>query len=87
VPETTRCIQLIHHIDGFGDRKVIKMAASLVRTLFLALTADGQVYCCNGGECGRSDTGQTIPAVTHVQALTGKNVVHVACGSEYWWVS
>ncbi|XP_064481734.1 E3 ubiquitin-protein ligase HERC2-like isoform X2 [Ornithodoros turicata] len=72
-------------VDGLGDREVVKIASHPDGKHCMALTADGEVYSWGCGEGGRLGHGESSnkEEPTLIQALSGKCVTHIACGSEY----
>ncbi|XP_049844846.1 E3 ubiquitin-protein ligase HERC2 [Schistocerca gregaria] len=78
----TQCPQLV---DGFGEKDVMKLAAHPDGKHFLSLTSDGNVYAWGCGDDGRLGLGDTNSRddPTLIQALVGKTVIHIACGSTY----
>lgn len=72
-------------VEGFGEREVVKIASHPDGKHYLALTADGEVYSWGCGEGGRLGHGgnSNKEEPTQIQALSGKCVTHIACGSEY----
>ncbi|XP_052796353.1 E3 ubiquitin-protein ligase HERC2-like isoform X2 [Mya arenaria] len=72
-------------MGGFGEREVVKLAAHPDGKHFLALTRDGEVFSWGNGDGGRLGHGDNISREepTLVKALSGKQVVHISCGSTY----
>ncbi|XP_023713900.1 E3 ubiquitin-protein ligase HERC2 [Cryptotermes secundus] len=78
----TQCPQ---QVEGFGDKEVIKLAAHPDGKHFLALTSDGDLYSWGSGVGGRLGHGNnnSKDEPTLIEALVGKHIVHIACGSTY----
>ncbi|XP_068082847.1 E3 ubiquitin-protein ligase HERC2 [Anabrus simplex] len=78
----TQCPQMV---EGFGEKEVLKLAAHPDGKHYLALTADGDVFSWGNGDGGRLGHGDnnSRDEPMLIQALVGKNIVHIACGSTY----
>lgn len=66
---------------------MVKLAAHPDGKHFLALTSDGGVYSWGSGDGGRLGHGDSNSRdePTLIEALDGKHMVHIACGSAYRW--
>nr|CAD7453260.1 unnamed protein product [Timema tahoe] len=78
----TQCPQLV---EGLAGKEVVDIASHPDGKHYLALTGDGEVYTWGSGDGGRLGHGDnnSREEPTLVQALAGKHVVRVACGSTY----
>nr|CAD7262173.1 unnamed protein product [Timema shepardi] len=78
----TACPQLV---EGLAGKEVADIASHPDGKHYLALTGDGEVYSWGSGDGGRLGHGDSNSREepTLVQALAGKHVVRVACGSTY----
>ena len=81
-------LQCPQQVEGFSDKEVVKLAAHPDGKHFLALTGDGDVYSWGSGDGGRLGHGDnnSRDEPTLIQALVGKHMVHIACGSTYRFV-
>ncbi|KAK3100706.1 hypothetical protein FSP39_024049, partial [Pinctada imbricata] len=72
-------------VTGFGDREVITLAAHPDGKHYMALTADGEVYSWGNADGGRLGHGDCInrEEPTVIIALSGRQIVKIACGSTY----
>lgn len=63
----------------------MKLAAHPDGKHFLALTSDGGVHSWGSGDGGRLGHGDSNSRdePTLIEALDGKHMVHIACGSTY----
>lgn len=72
-------------IDGFGNARVLKLAAHYEGNHFLALNAEHHVYAWGCGESGRLGLNDTQPRdePTKVMALANKFISKIYCGAAY----
>lgn len=75
--------QVSQLVEGFNERRIVKIATHPEARHFLALTAEGAVYSWGCGELGQLGHGDSSTAEipTQVMALVGKNVVQIHCSS------
>lgn len=72
-------------IEGFGNSRVLKLAAHYEGNHFLALNADHHVFawgCGENGRLGLNDT-QSRDEPTKIIALANKFISKIYCGSAY----
>lgn len=72
-------------IDGFGNSRVLKLAAHYEGNHFLALNAEHHVFawgCGENGRLGLNDT-QSRDEPTKITALANKFISKIYCGSAY----
>ncbi|XP_072258440.1 E3 ubiquitin-protein ligase HERC2 [Pyxicephalus adspersus] len=76
-------------VQGLTSRNIVKIAAHSDGQHYLALSATGELFswgCGDGGRLGHGDT-VSLDEPKLISALcgkqTGKQVVHIACGSTY----
>lgn len=72
-------------IEGFGNSRVLKIAAHYEGNHFLALNAEHHVFAWGCGEHGRLGLGdtQSREEPTKVTALANKFISKIFCGSAY----
>lgn len=74
-----------HMLEGFGEKEIIKIASHPDGRHYLALTTEGEVFSWGVGDGGRLGHGDnnSREEPTLIQALSGKFITHIACGSAY----
>lgn len=84
VKRPTEC-HAFKKIEGFGNSRVLKLAAHYEGNHFLALNAEHHVFawgCGDNGRLGLNDT-QSREEPTKITALANKFISKIFCGSSY----